>query len=175
MVFYGLAVALIVVNVWRNYSDVAKVLSQEATATAALYRDVSSYPEPSRSQLQKQLRDYVYQIIHQAWPMLQHGQIPSAGVEMMNDFQATLSSFEPMTEGQKILHTETLRAYDQLIQARRLPTRGPPSPASWRSVVHHYCRSTYQFKFLLLCASKTVGCRQFTLSWSLPLLAFLFF
>lgn len=120
MVFYGLAVALIVVNVWRNYSDVAKVLSQEATATAALYRDVSSYPEPSRSQLQKQLRDYVYQIIHQAWPMLQHGQIPSAGVEMMNDFQATLSSFEPMTEGQKILHTETLRAYDQLIQARRL-------------------------------------------------------
>jgi len=120
MVFYGLAVALIVVNVWRNYSDVAKVLSQEATAAAALYRDVSSYPEPSRSQLQKQLRDYVYQIIHQAWPMVQHGQIPSAGVEIMNNFQATLSSFEPMTEGQKILHTETLRAYDQLIQARRL-------------------------------------------------------
>ena len=38
----------------------------------------------------------------------------------MNNFQATLSSFEPMTEGQKILHRETLRAYDQLIQARRL-------------------------------------------------------
>ena len=76
MVFYGLAVALIMVNVRKNYSDAAKVLSQEATAAAALYRDVSSYPAPSRSQLQKQLRDYVYQIIHQAWLMLQHGQIP---------------------------------------------------------------------------------------------------
>ena len=45
---------------------------------------------------------------------------------MMNNFQATLSSFEPMTEGQKILHTETLRAYDQLIQARRPESQTVP-------------------------------------------------
>jgi hypothetical protein len=120
MVFYGLAVALIVVNVWQNYSDVAKVTSQEATATAALYRDVSSYSEPLRSQLQKQLRDYVDQIIHHAWPIQQRGQTPTAGVEMMNNFQARLSSFEPATEGQKILHAESMRAYNQLIQARRM-------------------------------------------------------
>src|SRR5215831_2601786 len=69
MVFYGLSVALIVVNVWQHYNDVARVISQEADAVAALYRDVSSYPEPSRSQLQKQLREYVDQIIHQAWPL----------------------------------------------------------------------------------------------------------
>ena len=64
MVFYGLAVALIAVSVWQSYSDVAKTLSQEATALAALYRDVSSYPEPIRPQLQKGLRDYTDQIIH---------------------------------------------------------------------------------------------------------------
>src|SRR6267143_2260581 len=104
MVFYGLAVALIAVSVWQSYSDAAKVSSQEATAAAVLCRDLSGYAEPARSQLQKQLRDYVEQIIHQASPMQQRGQIPTAGVEMMNRFQAMLMSVEPTTEGQKLLH-----------------------------------------------------------------------
>ena len=56
MVFYGLAVALISVNVWQTYSDVSKIVSQEATAVAGLYRDVSSYPDPIRAQLQQGLR-----------------------------------------------------------------------------------------------------------------------
>jgi hypothetical protein len=48
------------------------------------------------------------------------GQVPSGGVERMNRFQAVLDKFEPATEGQKILHAETLRAYNLMIQARRL-------------------------------------------------------
>jgi hypothetical protein len=36
MVFYGLAVALIAVSVWQTYSDVSKLVSQEATAIASL-------------------------------------------------------------------------------------------------------------------------------------------
>ena len=120
MVFYGLAVALIAVNSWQNYSDVQKITSQEATMAAALYRDVSGYTEPPRSQLQQQLRDYVDQVIHQAWPMQQRGQIPNDNVEVMNRLQGMLAKFEPATEGQKIVHAETLRTYDQLIQARRL-------------------------------------------------------
>ncbi len=38
----------------------------------------------------------------------------------MNDVEAKLVTFEPATEGQKLLHGETLRAYSQLIEARRL-------------------------------------------------------
>jgi len=37
-------------------------------------------------------------------------------VERMNRFQAGLTRFEPTTEGQKILHAETLRAYSLLIR-----------------------------------------------------------
>jgi hypothetical protein len=120
MVFYGLAVALIAVNVWQGYSDAAKIASQEATAAAALYRDVSDYPEPERSRLQKQLRDYVNQIINEAWPLQQRGHTPTAGLAMMDRFQARLMSFEPTTEGRKILHAETVGAYNRLIQAWRL-------------------------------------------------------
>jgi len=74
MVFYGFALALIALNVFEIYADVPKIISQEATALAVLYRDVSTYPEPIRPQLQKQVRDYVEYIIHEAWPLQQRGQ-----------------------------------------------------------------------------------------------------
>jgi hypothetical protein len=37
----------------------------------------------------------------------------------MSRFQALLDTYEPTTEGQKLLHGETLRAYNLLIQSRR--------------------------------------------------------
>ena len=97
MVFYGLALALIAVNVFETYADVSKIISQEATALAVLHRDVSAYPDPIRSQLQKELRDYVDYVIHEAWPLQQRGQVPNAGVERMTRFQGMLVTFEPAT------------------------------------------------------------------------------
>jgi hypothetical protein len=120
MVFYGLAVALIAVTVFETYSETTKVVTGEATALNALYRDVTSYPEQIRGDLQKLLRDYTDQIINGAWPQMKQGKVPSAGFEFMTHFQSTLDKFEPTTEGQKLMHGETLRAYNHLIQARRL-------------------------------------------------------
>lgn len=120
MVFYGLAVALIAVSVSETYSDVSKIVSQEATALAALYRDVSGYPEPIRPRLQGELREYTRYVIDEAWPMQQRGEHPRGGVERMNRFQEELIAFEPISEGQKLLHGEALRAYNHLIEARRL-------------------------------------------------------
>jgi hypothetical protein len=119
MVFYGLAVALIAVTVFQTYSDTTKVVDQEATAINAIYRDVTSYPDPIRAELQKALREYTQQVIDEAWPAIRHGKVPHAGIEHMTRFQVTLTKFEPTTEGQKLLHGETLRAYNDLIHARR--------------------------------------------------------
>ena len=120
MVFYGLAVALIAVTVFQTYSDTMKVVTGEATALNALYRDVTSYPEPIRAELQKGLRDYTDQVIHEAWPLQRQGKVPGRGIEHMTRFQVVLTKFEPATEGQKLLHGETLRAYNVMIQSRRL-------------------------------------------------------
>lgn len=120
MVFYGLAMALIAMNVFETYSDVSRIASREATALGALYRDVSGYPEPVRGRLQGELRAYTYQVIHEAWPLQRRGMIPEGGVERMNRFQAVLVAVEPVTESQKLLFAETLRAYNVMIEARRL-------------------------------------------------------
>src|SRR3954468_24896520 len=120
MVFYGLALALIAVNVWQTYNDVSKTVSTEAISFAALYRDVSGYPEPIRGRLQGEVRGYVDQIIHGAWPLMRKGRVPTEGVEWMDRLQAVLMRFEPAGEGQKVLHAETLAAYNRALQARRM-------------------------------------------------------
>lgn len=119
MVFYGLAVALIAVSVWETHSHVSDAVSHEASRLASLYRDVSAYPEPIRSELQEELRGYTEYLIHEAWPLHREGGHPTRGIEWMHRFQESLTSHEPETEGERLLHAETLRAYNHMIEARR--------------------------------------------------------
>jgi len=119
MVFYGLVLALIAVNVFETYSKASEIVSAEASAYAMLYRDISSLPEPSRSGLQAALREYVEYTIHEAWPVQRTGRIPSTGVAMVDSVQARLAAFEPSTEGQKILLAEVWRTYNHAVEIRR--------------------------------------------------------
>src|SRR5580765_232155 len=81
LIIYGLVVALIAIAVWENFASAEKLASGEATALAALYRDVGGYPEPARSQIQTGIRVYTEDIIHQAWPIQRSGRMPTRGVE----------------------------------------------------------------------------------------------
>jgi Protein of unknown function (DUF4239) len=59
-------------------------------------------------------------VIKEAWPLQRRGEVPRAGVKEIDDVEAKLVAFEPTTEGQKLLHGETLRSYGQMLEARRL-------------------------------------------------------
>ena len=120
MVFYGLAVALVAVSVWETHSEVSGTVSQEASRLASLYRDVSGYPEPLRSELQAELRGYTDYLIDEAWTQQRNGIHPTRGIEWMNRFQSSLCSFEPDTDGKRILHAEAMRAYNHMLETRRL-------------------------------------------------------
>jgi Protein of unknown function (DUF4239) len=119
MLLYSLVAALTAVGVWTRYSDVSRVVSAEATAITTLWRDLDGYPEPLAGSMRDVLRGYTDQVIHNAWPQLKQGQIPSEGVEWMNRLQSLLYAFEPATEGQKVLHAETLREFNHLVEERR--------------------------------------------------------
>lgn len=120
MVFYGLAVALVAVSVWETHAEVSGLVSEEASRIGGLYRDVSGYPGPVRSELRGELLGYTSYLIDEAFPLRSEGKKATRGIEWMNRFQKTLCSFEPRTDGQKCLHSEALAAYNRLIEARRL-------------------------------------------------------
>jgi hypothetical protein len=118
-VFYSLTVGLIAVGVWTNYTQVEDVVSLEAAATGALYRNVSGYPEPLRSDLQTQLSAYTTDLITRAWPAQYYGVILDDRTKLLDRFQGKLFSYEPATAGQAALHGATLRQFDELVLLRR--------------------------------------------------------
>jgi hypothetical protein len=121
-VFYGITVGLIAVGVWNTHSDAARLVAREAASIGALHRDVSGYPEPLRTELRSQVREYTVFVIEKAWPAQQagYGQNVEAGAKIMDELQDKLYAFQPANPGQVALHSETLAAYNKLIEYRRL-------------------------------------------------------
>jgi hypothetical protein len=119
MLLYSLVAALTAVGVWQRYSQVSDVVSSEATAIVSLWHDIGGYPQAERDAGRAILRGYTDQVIREAWPQQRRGRVPSEGVAWMDRLRERLFAFEPVTEGQKILHAETLRQFSQLVQARR--------------------------------------------------------
>lgn len=119
MLLYGLVAALTAVGVWERFNEASETASAEAMAIASLWRDLGGYPPPVRDKAHDFLRGYTEQIIMQDWPEQRRGIVPRSGMVWMDQLQAHLFTFEPTSESQKILHAETLRAYNQLVQWRR--------------------------------------------------------
>lgn len=119
-VFYGLLLGLVAVATWENFEDVSGLVSGEAAALGALYRDVGAYPEPLRTDLQHGLRAYTKFVIDEAWPAQQKGLILVGGTLILDKFQNRMLAFEPKSQGQSVLHAEAFRAFNHLVEARRL-------------------------------------------------------
>jgi hypothetical protein len=123
-VFYGLLLGLLAVATYQNASSVDDIVAREAASLGALYRDISSYPQPIRTDLQQRLQAYTRFVIDKAWPAQRRGEVPQGSVQMVDDIQQLLAQFEPATKGQEILHGEALRAYNDMILLRRMRING---------------------------------------------------
>ena len=119
-VFYGIALGLISVAAWQAFSTTTTKVESEAASLAALYRDVSFYPEPLRSELRGDLKEYTEYVIEKAWSLQRDGIIPQDGTIRLNEFQASLVSFEPKTEREKIAAAEAQHAFNQMVELRRM-------------------------------------------------------
>lgn len=121
-VFYGITVGLIAVGVWNTNSNASELVSKEAASISALFRDVSGYPAPLRDDLRAELRNYTVFLIEEAWPAQSRGQGQAidGGTQILDEFQQNLYSFQAESSSQLALHTETLRAYNSLLEYRRL-------------------------------------------------------
>lgn len=119
-VFYGLLLGLIAVATWQSYDDSSGLIAKEAAKVGVLYRMSSSYPQPYKGILQTHLLNYATSVVENDWPAQQRGRILTSGTAILTKFQKTLMSIEPVPGTQTILHAETLRCFNNLIEARRL-------------------------------------------------------
>ena len=136
-VFYSLTVGLIAVGVWTTYTEVENTVSAEATAIGCFYRDISGYPEPTRTRLQTQVREYTVFLIEQAWPAQRRGKSTDVATRRLSALEQELVRFEPATLGQQVLHAETFRQYNDVagLRRKRLHAIGAGLPSVMWSVV----------------------------------------
>jgi hypothetical protein len=118
-VIYGLLLGLLAVSTYQNFEDAERAVTNEASALAALYRDVSVYPEPYRTELTDLTREYTRYVIEEAWPLQRAGVIPEGGVQRAAAIYERLVTFEPQTKAQEALHEATLRQFNTFFEYRR--------------------------------------------------------
>lgn len=116
---YAITIGLTAVASWTSSVQASDVASLEASEIAALYRDVSGYPQPARAALVQGVRVYLTNVIEVSWPMQRRGEVPHGGTDRLSDLQVNLYAFEPATDGQRALHAEALSTFNRLTETRR--------------------------------------------------------
>ncbi|MGC1345490.1 MAG: hypothetical protein WA863_05170 [Methyloceanibacter sp.] len=111
-VIYGLLLGLLAVATYQNRLDVAKSNANEASSLSALYRNITTYPEPSSTELQNLLKEHTRYLIEDAWPQQRKGIVPVDESHRITALQAQLALFEPQTKAQELLHENTLRQFN---------------------------------------------------------------
>jgi hypothetical protein len=136
--FYGLLLGLLTVSAYQNSETVKQGILAEATALSQLYTSTESYPEPINSELSAMLRDYVLFTIYRDWPAHRKGQFLDGGANRAGALWQKLSSFEPKSEGQSVLHTAVVGAFQQFAAARQQRITGTQieiPPVLWYAVL----------------------------------------
>jgi hypothetical protein len=137
-IFYGLALGLIAVATWDDYTQIDAVVTSEAAAVSGLYRDLDGYPQPFRDRLERIMREYTRVVIDREWPAHKRGLALEDGDALLDHLENEVMSFEPATEREKIVQSEVVRTLDLVTEQRRLRlqavTTGLPA-ALWAVVL----------------------------------------
>jgi hypothetical protein len=117
-VFYGILMGLLAVAAYQNKAEVEHAITSEATSVAALFRNVSAYPDAVRAPLQETIRDYVQFVIEEEWPAMRQGKLAYGGMPLINRLQQQLSAYEPATSGQYLAHQEATQQFYRFFELR---------------------------------------------------------
>jgi hypothetical protein len=115
---YAVLLGLLTVATFQNTKDVQDAIGREASDLSTIYSSAVGYPEPLRSELQAELRDYTRYVIAKDWPACRRGLVLMGGEHRLDVIRARLTSFEPATKTQELLQSELLHYLDAMTVAR---------------------------------------------------------
>jgi len=115
---YAVLLGLLAVATFQSTKDLEDHIAQEASSLATIYRSADGYPEPLRSDLRSQLRDYTLYVIYKDWPAHRAAHVLLGGAHRLQVIRGMLISFEPTTKTQEILDGEMLRYFNTINVSR---------------------------------------------------------
>ncbi len=117
-VFYGILLGLVAVGVYANYSATSDIVEREASSLAALYSDTGALPDPARTKLLNDLRDYAKATIEKDWPTQARGKVPVSGTQRLAVFQSDLQGVHPVGKAEEVSLVLALGQTEKLVESR---------------------------------------------------------
>lgn len=115
---YAVLLGLLTVATFQTTKDLEDHIGLEASSLATIYRSADGYPEPLRSDLRSQLRDYTQYIIEKDWPAHRKTRVLLGGTHRLQVIHEMLLSFEPTTKTQEALDSEMLHYFNAMTVSR---------------------------------------------------------
>jgi hypothetical protein len=119
-VLFGLVLGLVAVETYSIHDEVEATVAREAAVLGTVYRDLSGYPEPLRTELRAELREYCRFLIETAWPAQRRGVTAKGGSPYINRVSSRLRAYDPGTQAAAIVHQQALLQFDRFLELRRL-------------------------------------------------------
>jgi len=116
--FYAVLLGLLTIETFQTTKDVTDTIDREASNLSTLYSMADGYPDPLRTQLKGELRDYARYVIDKAWPAQRQGVVLEGGEHRLEAIRRTVLSFEPGTKTQEVLQGEMQHYLDDMGIAR---------------------------------------------------------
>ena len=118
-VFYGILLGLVAVGVYADYASTQDIVEREAATLSALYSDTGALPEPHRTKLLGDLRDYAKETIEKDWPTQAKGLVPTGGTERVAAYQRDLGAVHPGdNKAESIAYAEASGQFEKLVELR---------------------------------------------------------
>jgi uncharacterized protein len=115
---YAVLLGLLIVATFQITKDLQDHIAMEASGLSTIYCGAESYPEPLRSELRSQLRDYVHYVIEKDWPAHRKAHVLVGGDHRLQAIRQTLFSYEKTGKPEDALHAEMLRYFDTMTVSR---------------------------------------------------------
>lgn len=117
-VFYGILLGLVAVGVYADYAGTQDIVEREAATLSALYSDTAALPEPQRTKLLADLRDYAKETIEKDWPTQAKGLVPTGGTARIEAYQRDLVAVHPGEKSEAIAYAEASGQFEKLVELR---------------------------------------------------------
>jgi hypothetical protein len=119
-VMFGVSVGFSLFLTWQQYNTARQVAKNEAVAVEQVYRLADRLPEPDRSRVQDLSASYARGVVEEEWSSMRQGQESPRAKTRLEELRRSVQDFQPRTNAQSDLYSESLSELDELEASREL-------------------------------------------------------
>lgn len=117
---FTVLLAFVVVVVWQSEDKAVERTALEAGILGDLMRDAGLFPDPGRTALRNELREYGQAVINEEWPAMASGESSPHVWDVLNRLFESFSRLKPAAPWEVNIHSEMLTRLNELSDHHRL-------------------------------------------------------